>query len=93
MCNNYPSLHSHVGNKSMDVLQAFIMAFTSDSIPRFVYYFSKHDTYNETVTHTMVGYINSSLSVFRIEDFQTRSIPNTVPYWFNNATDLNCRYT
>uniref|UniRef100_A0A8C4Q1L8 Anoctamin n=1 Tax=Eptatretus burgeri TaxID=7764 RepID=A0A8C4Q1L8_EPTBU len=74
------------------VTNAFIMAFTSDSIPRFVYYFSKHDTHNDTVTHTMVGYINSSLSVFRIEDFQPWSVPNTVPYWFNNATDLNCRY-
>uniref|UniRef100_UPI0035900035 anoctamin-5-like isoform X2 n=1 Tax=Myxine glutinosa TaxID=7769 RepID=UPI0035900035 len=75
------------------VTNAFIVAFTSDTIPRSVYYFSNHDTANDTfITHTMVGYINSSLSVFRIEDFQPWSIPNTEPYWFNNATDLNCRY-
>ncbi|KAJ8374030.1 hypothetical protein SKAU_G00046100 [Synaphobranchus kaupii] len=70
---------------------AMIIAFTSDMIPRLVYYwsFSVSDGVGESV-HTMEGYINNTLSIFNIEDFSTQSRPRNTPYWFQNAT--TCRY-
>lgn len=62
----------------MDVLsqQAMIIAFTSDMIPRLVYYWSfSMYPYGNNPTHTMEGYINSSLSVFDTDDFPERSRP------------------
>ncbi|XP_068611495.1 anoctamin-6 [Brachionichthys hirsutus] len=55
---------------------AMIIAFTSDMIPRLVYYWSfSVYPYEERSDHTMEGYINSSLSVFDISDFSNFSRP------------------
>ncbi|XP_051977070.1 anoctamin-6-like isoform X1 [Xyrauchen texanus] len=71
---------------------AAIIAFTSDMIPRLVYYWAfSVIPYTNSSDHTMQGFINSSLSVFNINDFSEKSKPNndTIPYWFNSTT---CRY-
>lgn len=53
-----------------------IIAFTSDMIPRLVYYWSfSVYPYGDSPTHTMEGYINSSLSVFDTDDFSEESKP------------------
>uniref|UniRef100_A0A4W3K2A5 Anoctamin n=1 Tax=Callorhinchus milii TaxID=7868 RepID=A0A4W3K2A5_CALMI len=57
------------------VTNALIIAFTSDMIPRLVYYWSLSVyPYGQFSSPTMEGYINSSLSVFRVSDFTDRSI-------------------
>ncbi|KAM7367087.1 hypothetical protein PAMP_015011 [Pampus punctatissimus] len=67
---------------------AMIIAFTSDLIPRLVYYWSfSVYPYGDHATNTMEGYINSSLSVFNISDFTNNSRPANTPY---NIT--TCRY-
>lgn len=56
--------------------QAMIIAFTSDMIPRLVYYWSfSVYPYGNNFNHTMEGYINSSLSVFNTDDFSEESKP------------------
>lgn len=55
--------------------QAFIVAFTSDMIPRLVYYYA----YSESEDSPMSGYINNSLSVFQISDFRPRNEPKENP--------------
>lgn len=53
-----------------------IIAFTSDMIPRLVYYWSfSVFPYGEHAAHTMEGYINNSLSVFNTNDFSSNSRP------------------
>ncbi|XP_071382280.1 anoctamin-6 [Centroberyx affinis] len=70
---------------------AMIIAFTSDMIPRLVYYWSfSVYPYGEHSQHTMEGYINSTLSIFNIDDFTNQSRPLNTPYWFKNTT--SCRY-
>uniref|UniRef100_A0A672T9Q3 Anoctamin n=1 Tax=Sinocyclocheilus grahami TaxID=75366 RepID=A0A672T9Q3_SINGR len=72
---------------------AAIIAFTSDMIPRLVYYWAfSVSPYSDGSDHTMTGYINSSLSVFNIADFKKAIRPSEeiTPYWFNNIT--TCRY-
>ncbi|KAM4569542.1 anoctamin-6 [Odontesthes bonariensis] len=50
---------------------AMIIAFTSDMIPRLVYYWSfSVYPYGDHTNHTMQGYINSSLSIFNIDDLR-----------------------
>uniref|UniRef100_A0A673C8V1 Anoctamin n=1 Tax=Sphaeramia orbicularis TaxID=375764 RepID=A0A673C8V1_9TELE len=67
---------------------AMIIAFTSDMIPRLVYYWSfSVYPYGDSDNHTMAGYINSSLSIFNISDFPEQSRPLSSSY--NMAT---CRY-
>uniref|UniRef100_A0A8C7PHT2 Anoctamin n=1 Tax=Oncorhynchus mykiss TaxID=8022 RepID=A0A8C7PHT2_ONCMY len=52
---------------------AMIIAFTSDMIPRLVYYWSfSVYPYGEHSSHTMQGYINNTLSVFDIQDFSNK---------------------
>uniref|UniRef100_A0A8U7M7W6 Anoctamin n=1 Tax=Corvus moneduloides TaxID=1196302 RepID=A0A8U7M7W6_CORMO len=65
------------------VTNAFIVAFTSDMIPRLVYYYA----YSENEDSPMSGYINSSLSVFLISDFPERNEPKENPENF-----VICRY-
>ncbi|KGL78468.1 Anoctamin-5, partial [Tinamus guttatus] len=57
------------------VTNAFIVAFTSDMIPRLVYYYA----YSTNDASPMSGYINNSLSVFQISDFPTRNKPKMNP--------------
>ncbi|CAB1346072.1 unnamed protein product [Coregonus sp. 'balchen'] len=70
---------------------AMIIAFTSDMIPRLVYYWSfSVYPYGDHSSPTMQGYINNTLSVFDIQHFSNESRPSQTPYWFNNST--TCRY-
>ncbi|XP_071381839.1 anoctamin-5b isoform X1 [Centroberyx affinis] len=71
------------------VTNAFIMAFTSDMIPRMVYlyaYSSEH--------HTMKGYINNSLSTYSISRISNYSMPEEgeSPIWYNSSVITTCRY-
>ncbi|XP_056366419.1 anoctamin-6 [Oenanthe melanoleuca] len=71
------------------VTNAMIIAFTSDMIPRLVYYWSfSVPPYGSYSSHTMKGYINSTLSVFNISDFKNASKPFS-PRLGNHTT---CRY-
>uniref|UniRef100_A0A3B4E1W8 Anoctamin n=1 Tax=Pygocentrus nattereri TaxID=42514 RepID=A0A3B4E1W8_PYGNA len=69
------------------VTNAFIMAFTSDMIPRLVYLYAYHPGEKAT----MEGYINNSLSVYEINELhiQNRADIEEHPAWTNITT---CRY-
>ncbi|NXR62842.1 ANO6 protein, partial [Rhadina sibilatrix] len=70
------------------VTNAMIIAFTSDMIPRLVYYWSfSVPPYGSHSSHTMEGYINSTLSVFNISDFKNASKP--LSPWSGNQ--MTCR--
>ncbi|XP_054910685.1 anoctamin-6 [Poeciliopsis prolifica] len=59
------------------VTNAMIIAFTSDIIPRMVYYwsFSVEEGYGN---HTMSGFINSSLSYFNTSNFSKKTVTDAV---------------
>lgn len=61
--------------------QGFIIAFTSDAIPRLVYRLSS------SPDGTLNGYLNSSLSYFNTSDFQIGISPKLL----NSAVQI-CRY-
>nr|NP_001086810.1 anoctamin 5 L homeolog [Xenopus laevis]AAH77486.1 Tmem16e-prov protein [Xenopus laevis] len=65
------------------VTNAFIVAFTSDMIPRLVYYYA----YTQDKDMPMSGYISSSLSIFNVTDFKEQSMPTK-----NDMNVLSCRY-
>ncbi|XP_023118957.1 anoctamin-5b isoform X2 [Amphiprion ocellaris] len=65
------------------VTNAFIMAFTSDMIPRMVY------LYAYSKESSMRGYVNNSLSIYDISQIPERNMPED--NWFDNATST-CRY-
>ncbi|KAM4721552.1 anoctamin-5 [Rhinophrynus dorsalis] len=65
------------------VTNAFIVAFTSDMIPRLVYLYA----YSQSEQHPMSGYISSSLSVFNVSDFKPISMPLE-----NEMNVTLCRY-
>ncbi|XP_057692972.1 anoctamin-5 isoform X2 [Corythoichthys intestinalis] len=71
------------------VTNAFIVAFTSDMIPRLVYMYA----YQPDGVVTMKGYINNSLSVFNISEFLPANRPDDdeMPSWFNSSI-TTCRY-
>lgn len=64
------------------------MAFTSDMIPRLVYMYA----YQPDGEMNMKGYINNSLSVFNISQFQEDNKPEDGenPFWFNSSI-TTCR--
>lgn len=70
------------------VTNAFIVAFTSDMIPRLVYYYA----YSESEDSPMSGYINNSLSVFEISDFPERNKPKQNPEGFEQCRYRDYRY-
>ncbi|XP_035252507.1 anoctamin-5-like [Anguilla anguilla] len=72
------------------VTNAFIVAFTSDMIPRLVYFYAYHPSSEPS----MEGYINNSLSVYNISHFPVRNQPEEgeSPAWFNSSTMTTCRY-
>ncbi|XP_067906491.1 anoctamin-6 isoform X2 [Heterodontus francisci] len=75
------------------VTNALIIAFTSDMIPRLVYYWALSvQPFGEHSSPNMQGYINTTLSVFRITDFSNLSKPIQNPSWFDPVTDTTCRY-
>ncbi|KAM6942860.1 anoctamin-5b [Xenentodon cancila] len=65
------------------VTNAFIMAFTSDMIPRMVYLYA----YSKDAS--MTGYISNSLSVYNISQIPQDNMPEDS--WYDNAT-ATCRY-
>ncbi|XP_041856401.1 anoctamin-5-like isoform X2 [Melanotaenia boesemani] len=64
------------------VTNAFIMAFTSDMIPRMVYLYAYS---NKT---SMRGYVNNSLSIYNISQIPQENMPEDI--WSDNST--TCRY-
>ncbi|CAM9717248.1 unnamed protein product [Lampetra fluviatilis] len=68
-----------------------IVAFTSDIIPRLVYYYG-YSAGHGAGFPTMRGYNENSLSVFNISDFQEQNIPDELPPWFDLAIHTTCRY-
>ncbi|XP_071344778.1 anoctamin-5b isoform X2 [Trachinotus anak] len=66
------------------VTNAFIMAFTSDMIPRMVY------LYAYSANTTMEGYINNSLSIYTFSQMRVANMSES-SNWLNNVTDT-CRY-
>lgn len=69
-------------------MQAMIIAFTSDMIPRLVYYWSfSVPPYGSHSSYTMKGYINSTLSVFNISDFKNASKPFSPSF----GNQMTCR--
>ncbi|XP_068459823.1 anoctamin-5 isoform X3 [Clinocottus analis] len=71
------------------VTNAFIVAFTSDMIPRLVYMYA----YQPEGEMNMKGYINNSLSVFNISAIKLDNKPDDgeSPSWFNSSI-TTCRY-
>ncbi|XP_019712532.1 anoctamin-5 isoform X2 [Hippocampus comes] len=69
------------------VTNAFIVAYTSEMIPRLVYMYAYQPG------RTMKGYINNSLSVFKISDMPLAHRPDEdeIPPWFNDSI-TTCRY-
>ncbi|XP_043302841.1 anoctamin-6 isoform X2 [Cervus elaphus] len=72
------------------VTNAMIIAFTSDMIPRLVYYWSfSIPPYGDHPNYTMEGYINISLSIFNTADFKSR-VKKISPY--AGSKYYTCRY-
>ncbi|XP_032893782.1 anoctamin-4 isoform X2 [Amblyraja radiata] len=59
------------------ITNAFVIAVTSDFIPRLVYAFKYGPCAGQGIAEErcMVGYVNASLSVFLVSDFEPRSQP------------------
>ncbi|KAL3061402.1 hypothetical protein OYC64_009559 [Pagothenia borchgrevinki] len=72
------------------VTNAFIVAFTSDMIPRLVYMYA----YQPDGELNMKGYISNSLSSFNISVIPDVNRPDVDenPSWFNTSTIDTCRY-
>ncbi|KAI5626982.1 anoctamin-5 isoform X2 [Silurus asotus] len=72
------------------VTNAFIVAFTSEMIPRLVYLYTKSPG-NQL---SMEGYINDSLSIFNISQIPPQNRPDDGenPAWFNSSVITTCRY-
>lgn len=68
------------------VTNAFIMAFTSDMIPRMVYLYAYSKEFN------MKGYINDSLSVFNVSHIPPAHMPDEITLRLQNIT-TTCRYS
>ena len=66
------------------LLQAFIIGWTSEFIPKMVYKEAA------SPNRTLAGYNNWSLSIFDVNDFQNRSVPDEVDPSFGDV-DV-CRY-
>ncbi|KAM4569136.1 anoctamin-4-like isoform 2-T2 [Odontesthes bonariensis] len=61
------------------ITNAFVIAVTSDFIPRLVYAYKYGPCAGQgrAGEGCMIGYVNASLSVFRVSDFEKRSHPRT----------------
>uniref|UniRef100_S4RUY4 Anoctamin n=1 Tax=Petromyzon marinus TaxID=7757 RepID=S4RUY4_PETMA len=68
------------------ITNSCILAFTTDIIPRLVYY------YGYSGSPTMHGYTEDSFSIFKISDFKEQNYPNILPAWFDPAIHTTCRY-
>nr|XP_033783925.1 anoctamin-5 isoform X3 [Geotrypetes seraphini] len=70
------------------VTNAFIVAFTSDMIPRLVFYYAYHTNEDSP----MAGYINSSLSVFDTREFKNGTEPLENPMGYTTCRYRDYRY-
>ncbi|XP_075923859.1 anoctamin-5-like, partial [Petromyzon marinus] len=66
------------------ITNSCILAFTTDIIPRLVYYYGYSAEYG-TGSPTMHGYTEDSFSIFKISDFKEQNYPNILPAWFDPA--------
>ena len=68
---------------------AFVIAVTSDAVPKLLYYYSRSlEIYGYS---TLNGYTLDSLSLFNVSEFEERSVPrNPNPFPEENVT--HCRY-
>ncbi|XP_075910163.1 anoctamin-5-like [Petromyzon marinus] len=73
------------------ITNSCILAFTTDIIPRLVYYYGYSAEYG-TGSPTMHGYTEDSFSIFKISDFKEQNYPNILPAWFDPAIHTTCRY-
>uniref|UniRef100_A0A5F8H683 Anoctamin n=1 Tax=Monodelphis domestica TaxID=13616 RepID=A0A5F8H683_MONDO len=76
------------------ITNAFVIAITSDFIPRLVYAYKYGPCagQGEAGQKCMVGYVNASLSVFLISDFENRSEPTSDGSEFSGTPLKYCRY-
>lgn len=83
-----PLFYLYFSRGSLFPSQAFIVAFTSDMIPRLVYMYA----YQPDGEMNMKGYINNSLSVFNISQIPLVNRPDQDenPFWFNDSI-TTCR--
>ncbi|KAM4676011.1 anoctamin-4-like [Discoglossus pictus] len=75
------------------ITNAFVIAVTSDFIPRLVYAYKYGPCagQGQAGEKCMVGYVNASLSVFLVTDFENRS-DSFHGREFNNSSIKYCRY-
>ncbi|XP_075867523.1 anoctamin-4-like [Nelusetta ayraudi] len=76
------------------ITNAFVIAVTSDFIPRLVYAYKYGPCAGQgrAGEGCMVGYVNASLSVFRVSDFEERSQPRTTGAQLLGEDVNYCRY-
>ncbi|KAM9327575.1 anoctamin-4-like [Pholidichthys leucotaenia] len=76
------------------ITNAFVIAVTSDFIPRLVYAYKYGPCAGQgrAGEGCMVGYVNASLSVFRVSDFEKRSQPRTNGSELFGEAVKYCRY-
>ncbi|XP_053113066.1 anoctamin-4 isoform X2 [Hemicordylus capensis] len=76
------------------ITNAFVIAVTSDFIPRLVYAYKYGPCagQGEAGQKCMVGYVNASLSVFLVSDFENRSEPSSNGSEFSGSPLKYCRY-
>nr|XP_040029525.1 anoctamin-4 isoform X5 [Gasterosteus aculeatus aculeatus] len=76
------------------ITNAFVIAVTSDFIPRLVYAYKYGPCAGQgrAGEGCMIGYVNASLSVFRVSDFESRSQPMTNGSELFGEAVKYCRY-
>ncbi|XP_072779364.1 anoctamin-4 isoform X1 [Taeniopygia guttata] len=76
------------------ITNAFVIAVTSDFIPRLVYAYKYGPCagQGEAGQKCMIGYVNASLSVFLVSDFENRSEPTSNGSEFSGSPLKYCRY-
>ncbi|XP_041636798.1 anoctamin-4-like isoform X2 [Cheilinus undulatus] len=76
------------------ITNAFVIAVTSDFIPRLVYAYKYGPCAGQgrAGEGCMMGYVNASLSVFRVSDFEKRSQPRTNGSELIGGAVKYCRY-
>uniref|UniRef100_A0ABM5GFA8 Anoctamin n=1 Tax=Pogona vitticeps TaxID=103695 RepID=A0ABM5GFA8_9SAUR len=76
------------------ITNAFVIAVTSDFIPRLVYAYKYGPCagQGEAGQKCMIGYVNASLSIFLVSDFEHRSEPSSNGSEFSGSPLKYCRY-
>uniref|UniRef100_A0A8C5RD56 Anoctamin n=1 Tax=Laticauda laticaudata TaxID=8630 RepID=A0A8C5RD56_LATLA len=76
------------------ITNAFVIAVTSDFIPRLVYAYKYGPCagQGEAGQKCMVGYVNASLSLFLVSDFEHHSEPSSNGSELSDASLKYCRY-